>query len=926
MPASHPRVAARPQDWETMSEHKPVEAQRRPPTGTITFLFTDIEGSTRLVDELGPELWPATLERHREIMREAIAGAGGFEVQTDGDSFFVVFSSPDDAARAVVEAQKQLSRERWAEGVAIAVRMGLHTGDGTLDLDGSYVGADVHHAARVAAAANGGQVLLSDATLALIRNALPTGTSVTDLGRHRLKDLRPERLNQLNIDGLRDSFPPLDSVDSQPNNLPTNLTSFVGREEELRKAGDLLARSRLLTLTGPGGTGKTRLSLQLAADQASFFPEGIWFVALEPIHDLELVPSTIAQALGIGLSSSRPAADILAEWIGHKRILLVLDNFEQVIVAAPSVSDLLRRCSELKIVCTSRSALHVAGEQEFEVPGLPAPPDLARLTPMQLEALPEGVVHPAVEAMGQYEAVRLFIARSLAVRPDFAVTNENAPAVAQICARLHGMPLAIELAAARVKLLTPQQILARLEHQLTLLTSVSRDLPERQRTLRGAIAWSYDLLDEALKALLAKLSVFNGGWDLEAAEAVAPSEGDLLDDLAALVDQSLVRTLESDGTTRFDMLPTIRAFLTEILVGTDELGDISDHHATHYRDLAEEAAPLLNGDRQRNWMDRIEREHDNIRAALQWTTAKPDPESAIRLGYAMWRFWQQRGYVREARLRLDRLQSQSWNLADEPRARLMEASGNVAYWQADNEAAERSYQEALTIWRKLGDKKEIANAIYNLLFARLLPVIRGEGRISEREVAAALKDCDEALTLYRDAHDRAGEGNIIWALATLHHFAGEHDDSERLFRESSGIFREVGQRTMEAWASHMLTLPLVRRGRLDAARKATESGLRHFHEVGNLPGVAMALRYLAGLDVLQGDRKRSAVLVGAAAKILTSTGADLTAYLEHEFASLDTAGALSATELDALYQEGAARPLDEVVARALIPRSIGTSQ
>ena len=892
----------------------------RPPTGTVTFLFTDIEGSTRLVKELGAELWPAALERHREIMRGAISGAGGFEVQTEGDSFFVVFDNADDAAQAVVEAQRQLSFERWSGGATIAVRMGLHSGEGVLDADGSYVGADVHHAARVAAAANGGQILLSDSTLALVRHSIPEGASVKDLGIHRLKDLPPERLTQLNIDGLRDSFPTLESVDTQPNNLPTNLTSFVGREDELLRAGDLLARGRLLTLTGPGGTGKTRLSLQLAANQASLFPEGIWFVALEPIHDLELVPSTIAQALGIGLSSARPAMNILAEWIGGKRILLVLDNFEQVVAAAPSVSDLLRRCSELKIVCTSRSALHVAGEQEFQVPGLPAPPDLAHLTPMQLEALPEGVVHPAVEALGQYEAVRLFIARSLAVKPDFAVTNENASAVAQICAKLHGMPLAIELAAARVKLLTPQQILDRLDHQLNLLTSVSRDLPERQRTLRGAIAWSYDLLDQSLKVVLSNLSVFSGGWDLEAAEAVAISENEPLDDLAALVDQSLVRAVESVGRTRFDMLPTIRAYLTELLAGTDELGTISDRHAAYYIELAEEAAPALNGDRQRHWMDRIEREHDNIRAALEWTAEKPEPEKAIRLGYAMWRFWQQRGYVREARLRLDRLQGQGWVVADKPRARLMEASGNVAYWQADNEAAERSYQEALLIWRKLKDKNEIANAIYNLVFARLLPVIRGEGRIGERGAAAALKDCDEALILYRVAHDRAGEGNIIWAMATLHHFAGRYEDSERLFGESVGIFQEVGQRTMEAWAHHMLTLPLVRQGKLQDARDTAETGIRHFHDVGNVPGIAMALRYLAGLDVLQGERKRAAMLVGAAAKILTSTGAGLTAYLEDEFASLDSAGALSQEEIEVLYQEGAAQPLDDIVAKALAPR------
>lgn len=896
--------------------------QQKLPTGTIAFLFTDIEGSTRLVQELGVADWSAVLERHRAILRTAITDADGQEVQTEGDSFFAVFKTAAEAVAAAADGQRWLAEETWPVPVSLAVRMGIHTGEGILDSDGSYVGADVHRAARVAAAAHGGQVVLSDATRILLGDSLPPGTSLLDLGEHRLRDLRVERLSQLCIAGLRSSFPPLNVLDRQPNNLPAHLTSFVGREAELAEVGELLSKSRLLTLTGPGGTGKTRLSLQLAADQASAFSEGVWFVALEPIRDPKLVAPTIARTLGIGLSSGRPAADLVAEWIGSRRLLLVLDNFEQVISAAPVAGRLLRACPNLKVVCTSRSVLRVDGEQEYQVPGLPAPPDLSRLTPTQLESLPEGALHPAVATLSQYEAVRLFIARAQGVKPDFAVTNENAPAVAQICARLHGMPLAIELAAARTKLLTPRQILDRLEHQLALLTSGSRDLPERQQTLRGAIAWSYQLLDDELKQLASELAVFSGGWDLEAAEAVADQSGvDVLDGLAALVDQSLVRREEITGTTRFEMLPTIRDFLSEILARDGRQSTMSDRHAEYYLGVAEVAAPALHGDDQRLWMDRLERDHDNLRAALDWATEKPDPELAVRLAFALWRFWQQRGYVLEAGRRLELLKSKQWPLPDPLQARLAEAAGGIAYWQADHGGAVRYYNEALAVWRALGDKKEIANAIYNLVYAELIPVIRGQRDITPDEATAAVENCGEALRLYQDADDLAGEGNIIWALATLRHFSGESERADALFTDAIARFRDAGQRTMEAWAHHVRTLPLVGLGRIDEAGVSARTGMSHFNAVGDLPGVAMALRYLSGLAILNKDWAKAGRLFGAAERLLASTGAGLTAYLEDVFLKSNPEEILPKDRLAELAEEGAAMSLDEIVDYALRPDS-----
>ena len=407
---------------------------------------------------------------------------------------------------------------------------------------------------------------------------MPDGITLRDLGEHRLKDLRaPERLAQLVIDGVPDDFPPLRSLDARPNNLPTQLTTFVGRDKELGEAVALLAGTRLLSLTGPGGTGKTRLSLQVAAAAADEFPDGIWFVALEPVRDPTLVAATIARVLGVADSRNRPAVDTLADHIGEQRMLLVLDNFEQVVAAGSIVADLLRRCPNLACLVTTRIALRVSGEQEYPVPGLPAPPDTSRLSEVDRLNLPRALREFDLDALNQFEAVRLFIARASAVKPGFAVTNANAPAVAGISARLHGMPLAIELAAARIKLLTPDQILARLEHHLALLTAGSRDLPERQQTLRGAIAWSYDLLDDGAKRLVDRLSVFRGGWELEMAETVCgPADElgiDVFEGIGALVDQSLVRIDEGtgDGPPRFTMLDTIREYAAEMLA--DARGD-----------------------------------------------------------------------------------------------------------------------------------------------------------------------------------------------------------------------------------------------------------------------------------------------------------------------------------------------------------------
>jgi predicted ATPase/class 3 adenylate cyclase len=901
----------------------PGDRPRALPTGTVTFLFTDIEGSTALITRLGSAYEPL-LEAHRRILRAAFDAAGGIEIQTEGDAFFIVFASASAAAAACLAAQRGLAAYPWPADSQVRVRMGLHTGEATPGPDGDYTSLEVHRAARIAAAGHGGQVLVSETTRALLGGMLPADVTIRDLGEHRLKDLRPERLSQLVAAGLPADFPPIRSLDRRPNNLPTQLTSFVGRDHDLAATLLLLDASRLLTLTGPGGIGKTRLGLQLAAAAADGYPDGVWFVPLEPLREAELVPGAIAHAVGLADSGVRPVVELLVEHLAPRTCLLVLDNFEQVVAAAPLVAQLLRACPSLTIVATSRGALHVSGEQEYVVPGLPTPPDPRHLSTLEVARLRAEVRAADPATLGQYEAVRLFVARAVAVRADFRVTNENAPAVAGICATLQGLPLAIELAAARVKVLTPDAILDRLEHRLELLASASRDLPERQRTLRGAIAWSYDLLDEAGRRLLARLSAFVGGCDLAMIERVCDPDGelgvDLLDVLVALVDQSLVRSDDVAGTPRFSLLDTIRTYAAERLETSGEGPAIRDRHLAAYLELAGRAAAELSGPAQRAWLDRLEADADNFRAALDRAEAIPDPEAAVRLGFALWRFWQQRGYLREGRRRLTALEAHGWDLAPQTHARLLEALGGVAYWQADFEASRPWYEAALVIWRTLGDRREIANALYNLGSSDL-PWLRrgGESRATETW-RRAKADLDEALENYEAIGDRLGQGNVLWGIGGLYYFSSEVAEAERWYVRALEHFRAAGNRTMEAWALHMLGSAVLKLGRTESAADMMRHALRHFHEAGDLSGITLLLDDLSAVAVTDGDLERAARLRGAARQLTQSTGTELAGIVEEVFEQATRPNArvaMDAGERERREVEGGGLALDTAVAYAL---------
>jgi predicted ATPase/class 3 adenylate cyclase len=871
------------------------------PSGTVTFLFTDIEGSTRLMQELGDRYVQAQMDHH-EILRAAFRSGDGRELRTEGDSFFCVFESALDACGAAAAAQRGFASHPWPGDKPVRVRIGLHTGEAPL-VGNEYIGLDVHHAARVEAAAHGGQVLLSEATGGLVESSLPNGLTLRDLGLHRLKDLaRPERLYQLVIDGVPDKFPALRTLDSTPNNLPTQLTSFVGREELVAEARRLLAGTRLLTLVGPGGIGKTRLSLQIAAEVVQSFPDGVYFVALSAVRDADLMASVIAQSIGISVTGNRAPVDVLLEHLRDKKILLVLDNLEQLLPqGAPFVGRLLQESPNVKAVASSRAALHVYGEQEIAVEPLRLP---------DLRAL------PSLAALSQFEAVKLFIERAVAARHDFQVTSENAPAVAGICERVDGLPLAIELAAARVKLFNPQALLARLETSVSVLGTGSRDLPNRQQTLKGAIAWSYDLLDEPQKRLFSRFSVFARGANLEQAEVVCGPTSevgvDVLTGLDELADQSLLRRMPDFDEPRLLMLQVIREYAADRLEETGDAQKIKDRHAAAFQDLAEQAAPNLLGSDQKQWLDRLELDHDNFRAAFDWSAARNDPARAMCLGAAYWRFWQMRGHLREGRARLDAILGMP-GAGEHPAERLLalEAAGGVAYWQGDLPAALTFYEECVTIARAGGDKRTVANALYNFSFPLL---------VGHADLVRGLGFLEEALALFRELHDETGVARCLWGIGNELHFEKRYPDATVALDEAIGLFRQLKESFSLAWALHTRALVAIKLQEPSVAERFLGEGLQIFSAAGDFSGIAVLLDDASSVANLRGDVKRAFRLAGASAALQASSGAELAAIVNIE-EGRDWREALTTDEQRLAWAEGLAMTVQQAVAYAHEPES-----
>ena len=879
------------------------------PTGTVTFLFTDIEGSTRLLQRLG-DAYAGALGDHQALLRAAFTAHGGVEVDTQGDAFFVAFATATAAVQSAAAATRALAEHVWPKGANLRVRMGIHTGTPQLIGD-HYVGMDVHRAARIAAAGHGGQVLLSQTTRPLVEEMLPDSVTLRDLGAHRLKDLQqPERLVQLVIAGLPSDYPPLKTLDTHQHNLSVQPTPLLGREAELAALTSLLRRDdvRLVTLTGPGGIGKTRLGVQAAADLIEAFPDGVWFVRLSRLVDPSLVLSTIAQTLSLKEESSQPLAETLRAHMTEKHLLLVLDNFEQVVGAASDVAMLLESSPGLHLLVTSRVPLHLRGEHEYPLVPLPLP---------KQEHLPP-------EILSQYAAVALFIERARGAKPDFVVTAANAPAIAEICARLDGLPLALELAAVRVKVLPPEALLARLSRGLQLLSSGARDLEERQRTMRATIAWSEHLLTPEEQVLFRRLAVFVGGCTLEAAEAIcAVPEGavplhlEVLEGLSTLVDHSLLQQREEDGEPRFGMLQVIREYALEGLKGSAEAEALFRAYATFLVALVEQYRHKHAGQEAVAWLDRLEREHDNLRAVLGWARDQGEAELGLHLAGILARFWKLRGHFREGRAWMGEMLALEAGQVDaaiaslagdfpprlaEVRARALVNGGALAMEEGDYATAE--------IWTDQG--RALALALGDLAMARYALTNLGLVATDKGDLAGAAARYTESLALARELGDQRGMATVLNNLGYVASVRGDLEEAAARYADSLTLARQIDDREQIALCLNNLGNIARERGEVDQAEVLGREALTLYWELGNPSRCMMALESLA--VVRRGEQ--SARLLGAVAALRETIGASLSEQGDEQ-AVAGARVALGEETWAAAFAAGKALSLEQAIAEAL---------
>jgi predicted ATPase/DNA-binding SARP family transcriptional activator len=879
------------------------EAEQRP--GTVTFLFTDIEGSTSLLHALG-ERYAETLAVHRRLLRRASARHDGTEVDSQGDAFFFAFASARDAVAAALDAQRLLVSERWSDGRELRVRMGIHTCEARPTGEG-YVGIGVHRAARICAAGHGGQVLVSHTTRALLEEEPLDEVALRDLGPHRLKDLsQPEKLFQLVAEELAQEFPPLDTLDARPTNLPTQATPLVGRQRELAQVRDRIASDEfaILTLTGPGGTGKTRLALQAAADSLGRFPSGTFLVALASVSDPEHVVPTIAHVLGLRVPRGSGLVQALEEYLAERKLLLVLDNVEHVIASAPAVAKLAAASPGLKVLASSREPLHVSGERVFPVPPLELPK-----------------ADGEWDALVANEAVALFVERAQAIRPDFELTEANAPAVAAICRTLDGLPLAIELAAARIVLFPPAALLARLDERLEVLTGGARDRPARHQTLRATLDWSFDLLGEQRRKLFARLAVFAGGWTLEAAEAVCGGDIDVLDGLASLIDKSLVRLEGTEEEPRFAMLETIREHAREKLHRAGDESALRSRQLSWYLAFAEKAEPELRGPEQKAWLDRLHAELDNFRAAFEWGQLH-DPEACLRLGSALLEFWIVRADWSEGREWLEHALSLPGDVDPAARMKALHAAGELADVLSDYPGATRHFEQSLAIARELGDRRGVADALVGLAHeadrvgrhaaARPLweeavaishrlgdepSLARSLGGIAwlEQDYRKARVLWEETLALRRKLGNRE---NVAWAVLQVGfsaQSAGDYDAAREAYEECLAIGEELGYKRLIARSLTQLGEAALLQNALGDARRLYEESLPLWREIGHRSGLVDSLRGLGSVARLEGGSEEAASNLEESLAVCQDIGARAGAA-----AALDSLGALAGVrgELD----------------------------
>jgi len=841
-----------------------------PKTHLATFLFTDIEGSTKLWESV-PEKMKAALARHHEILQEAISSNRGDIFQIVGDAFCAVFPTASSAISAALTAQRALHQEQWDTPSPIRVRMGIHTGAAERTSNDSPTGGyasnhTLNRVARILSAGHGGQILLSLVTKELVKDSLPADTELRDTGEHYLKNLtRPEHLFQLNIASLPSDFPPLNTLDSDRHNLPLQLTSFIGREREIAEVKYLLSATRLLTLIGPGGTGKTRLSIQIAGELLDQYPDGAWFVEFAPISDPLLIPRTTAIAIGLRDEPQRPVIDMLCDYLRGKQLVLILDNCEHLVEACAQMADrLLRACPQIRILASSREALGIAGETSYLVPSLKLP-DMQNL--------------PSVEVLSQGEAVRLFIERASAATQKFKVTDENASSVAQICHRLDGIPLAIELAAAKIRALSVEQIAKRLDDRFRLLTGGSRTTLERHQTLRAAIDWSYNLLPSAEQVLFRRLPVFVNGWTLEAAESVCGDEtassvvrrDDVLNLLEHLINKSIVIKEEIQQETRYRMLETMRQYANEKLVESGESDALRDHHLDYFLTLAETAQPHLQSAEQVEWLKQLDAEHENLRATLDWAIGKKSAEPALRLAGALGYFWDLHSYWLEGAKWLDQALGRGWteNVKSEKaaRARALYRRADLALELDELHVVKTSAESALALGKEVQDAWGIAYSRTHLALHSLrlsLPQARrksleqslnefqrlgdvwGESRVLnvlgwalvEEGTSEELRDnIQRAIARARVSGDRniiaQSLLRLVWSV--LMQF-GEWQEAERVLQEVEWLYEEIDSSNGINRVRNVRVQIFFARGNLDQAKAEAKLFIEYCVRVGERNG------------------------------------------------------------------------------------------
>ena len=851
----------------------------------VTFLFSDIEGSTRLAHGLGPGPWAALLREHDAVVDDAVTTAGGVVVKHEGDGAFAAFAEPQDAVAAAVAMSRGVATMPTAGGSTVRLRIGLHTGVGQTTDDGAdYVGIDVHYAARVEAAANGGQIVLSDVAVAALSDGPPDDTMLVDDGFHPLRDFdEPRRLHRLVVPGAADDPRPL-RTPRIATNVPEPVTSFVGRERELADVVALLETARILTLTGPGGTGKTRLAIGLADVVRSGFPDGTWFIELAPVRDPALIPSAIASAVGVTESPETPILESLRAHLHDRSLLVVMDNLEHLLPSAGTlVADLVRHAPGLRVVTTSREVLRIAGEQEYAVP-----------------PLAEG------------DALELFVERARLVRRDFALTDATRSDVEAIVAHLEGLPLAVELAAARIRILPPPMILERLSRSLDVLSGGARDLPERQRTLRGAIAWSVDLLDPSEQALFRRLAVFNGGWTADAAQVVVDPDRDEIDafsGLESLADKSLIRIAATDhGEPRFTRHAFIRDYAAELLEAAGERPLCERRHAMLFAEFAEAAEPHLMADDRDEWADLIDHERHNLRAAMRWSLTIGQPEIGLRIAGATWRFWQQRSELREGRDWLGELLVHPAARANSrARARGLSALGSLAYWANDFAAAWNAYEEELAVAERLDDPRLIADANYDLGFRYV--VERDPERLRVHE--------GRALELYEALADEEAAVRARQALVLAAFLGGDPDAARRLETANLAAFRRTGSWYRTADSLTLLSSIEFQAGDIDAADRHVREALSIIGPRAIVAPIVGALGVAAHIAMARGETERGAFLAGATAALVTRS--EITNAMIEVLHMADPAATVRerlGPAAEPLLARGAEMSLDEAVALA----------